>query len=355
MDAVVIDEPYQFVPPYKNKWWPWLLQKLLQRQLRIDHGIESITIKGLDRLTDCLRAGQAVLLAANHCRPSDPMIVSELCRRAGVSPFIMASWHLFMQGRFRRFLLRRIGAFSVYREGLDRQALQAGVEILEKADRPLVIFPEGVITRTNDRMIALMEGVSFVARTAAKKRASANPAGHVVVLPIAIRYRFHGDIDAAVHETLDSIERRLSWRPKRDTDRVNRIIRVGEALLWLKEIEYFGSPQSGEISPRVAALIDQILKPLEDEWIAGRTEVSTVARVKNLRIAVLRDMIADTIVVSPQRARGSADDPVMTDVNRQLHEMLQIQLPTCDVGDTVVEANSELASSSGEPGHHHDT
>ncbi len=418
MDAVVIDEPYQFVPPHKNKWWPWLLQKLIRRQLKRDHGIESLEIEGLDRLTDALRAGHSVLLAPNHCRPCDPLIVSELCRLAGVSPFIMASWHLFMQGRFRRFMLRRIGAFSVYREGLDRQALQAGVEILEQADRPLIIFPEGVITRTNDRIIALMEGVSFVARTAAKKRASANPPRQVVVLPIAIRYHFHGDIDAAVHETLDSIERRLSWRPKRDPDRLSRIVRVGEALLWLKEIEHFGSPQSGEINARVASLIDQILKPLEAEWIAGRTETSTVARVKNLRIAVLREMIADTIdederirrwgqledmyiaqqishyapdyirsnptnermletvekfeedltdkcrvhqpmsatvfvgtpiVVSPQRVRGSAEDPVMTDINRQFHEMLRIPSPTNDVN-----ASPERASTTVETGHNHD-
>ena len=159
----------------------------------------------------------------------------------------MASWHLFKQSRLQSFFLRRIGAFSVYREGLDRLALQAGVEILTEARRPLIIFPEGVITKTNDRILSLMDGVSFVTRGAAKKRAALNPPGQVVVHPVAIRYYFHGNIDEALHTTLDDIERKLSWRPKHDSDLVQRIYRVGEALLWLKEIEYLGQPQFGAI------------------------------------------------------------------------------------------------------------
>jgi hypothetical protein len=308
----------------------------------------------------------------------------------------MASWHLFKQGRLQRFILRRIGAFSVYREGVDRQALQAGIDILQRAKRPLVIFPEGVITRTNDRLLALMEGVSFMARSAAKKRATEDPPGRVVVHPVAIRYRFHGDIEAAVHETLDSIEHRLSWRVNRAPDHVQRIYRVGQALLWLKEIEYFGQPQEGEVWDRLRHLIDQILVPMEEEWLDGKSEGITVARVKQLRIAILSDMVADklteqersrrwdqladmyiaqqlshyppdyiasnptperqletvekfeedltdesrihrpmsatarigtAIEVSPKRARGVKEDPVMTEVERQLHEMLQISVP----------------------------
>ncbi len=239
----------------------------------------------------------------------------------------------------------------------------------------------------------LMDGVSFVARSAAKKRASQSPPGKVVTHPIAIRYHFEGDIDAALHETLDAIEQRLSWRPKRDPDRVARIYRVGEALLWLKEIEYFGQPQQGDIPTRLERLIDQILVPLENEWLQGRREPNTVARVKQLRTAILRDMISGeisdddrnrrwnqladmylaqqlshyapeyvrsnptnerlletvekfeedltdvsrihrpmsvkvtvgaAIEVSPKRARGTEEDPVMSELDRRLRDMLGI-------------------------------
>lgn len=397
MHSVVLDEPYEFVPPYQGRAWPWALQRLVPRKLRRAYGIEEVRFEGLDRLRASFQSGHSVLLAPNHCRPSDPLVVTELCRQVGVAPFTMASWHLFMQSRWQRFLLRRAGAFSVYREGMDRQALQAGVEILEQSSRPLVIFPEGVITRTNDRLLALMEGVSFVARSAAKKRAKGDKPGKVVVHPVAIRYHFHGDIDKALHETLDTIENRLSWRPKRETDRVKRIYRVGEALLWLKEIEYFGAPQTGDIPTRVDRLIDQILGPLEQEWLDGKVEATAVARVKQLRAAVLPDMISGdlsdeerqrrwdqladmyiaqqishyppdyvqrkptderlletverfeedltdfsrihrpmsatvkvgtAIEVSPQRVRGAKEDPVMSELHQQLHDLLEIPLPT---------------------------
>jgi len=36
----------------------------------------------------------------------------------------MASWHLFKQSAAQTWLLRRAGAFSVYREGMDRDALK---------------------------------------------------------------------------------------------------------------------------------------------------------------------------------------------------------------------------------------
>ena len=115
-------------------------------------------------------------------------------RRSARRFFIMASWHLFMQDRVQTFLLRRAGAFSIYREGIDRAALNTAIDILAEAQRPLVMFPEGFISRTNDRLNPLLDGVSLIARSAAKKRAKLEPPKKVVVHPVAIRYSFHGDI-----------------------------------------------------------------------------------------------------------------------------------------------------------------
>ena len=64
-----------------------------------------------------------------------------------------------------------MGAFSVNREGVDRQAINMAIEILETAERPLIVFPEGAVSRTNDRLHALLDGVAFIARAAAKRRA----------------------------------------------------------------------------------------------------------------------------------------------------------------------------------------
>ena len=76
---------------------------------------------------------------------------------------IMASSHLFADPGIKSWLLRRSGAFSVYREGVDRQAITAAVAVLQEAKRPLVIFPEGVITPSNGRLGNLMDGTAFIA------------------------------------------------------------------------------------------------------------------------------------------------------------------------------------------------
>ena len=303
MQSVVIDETYEFVPPYRGTLLARGLQMIMPWWLRRSYGIESLECEGLENLRTSVKAGHGILLAPNHCRPADPSVMNEICRQSGLAPHTMASWHLFKQSRLQRFILRRVGAFSVYREGLDRQALQAGVDILAEARRPLVIFPEGVITRTNDRLLPLMDGVSFIARSAAKKRAALKPAGKVVVHPIGIRYHFYGDLDEAVHQTLDDIERGLSWRPRRDTDCVRRIYRVGEALLWLKEIEHLGKPQNGPIPDRLERLINGILVPLEEEWLNGQKEGTFVNRVKQLRIVILRDMISGDLPQEEQDRR----------------------------------------------------
>src|SRR5204863_367663 len=129
-------------------------------------------------------------LSPNHCRDEDPLIVSTLARKVGQPFFVVASAHLFMAGKLQAFLLRRAGAFSIYREGMDKQAVQTSIEILDTAKRPLVIFPEGHISRTNDRLAPMLEGTALIAWQAAKKRAKENNNGKVVVHPVAIRYSF---------------------------------------------------------------------------------------------------------------------------------------------------------------------
>ncbi len=304
MQSVVVDKPYRFSPPYQGKIWPWILQRfVVRRMLDRSHGIVDVECRGIDRLRESRAQGHGILLAPNHCRPCDPFVVNQACRQAGLAPFTMASSHLFAGGGLQAYILRRAGAFSVYREGMDRQALDAGIEILNVARRPLVIFPEGVISRHNDRLNAMMDGTSFIARSAAKKRAERQPAGQVVVHPVALRYHFQGDIGQAIHPALDDIERRLCWNPKRELDLFERIYRVGEALLCLKELEYLGQPQSGPIPERLTRLIDRLLTPLEQEWLKGQRDRTVVGRVKKLRIAILPDMVKGDITEAERQRR----------------------------------------------------
>lgn len=289
--TVVSDQPYQFIPPRDNLFWPWLFGKYLPHYLRKVQGIASWELAGREHLEASLKAGHGILVVPNHPRPSDPISLGLIVGALRQNINIMASAHLFFGSRYYSWLLPRIGAFSVYREGLDRESLRTSIDILATARRPLVVFAEGVVTRTNDRLIDLQDGTAFIARTAAKQRAAKVPGGKVVVHPLAVRYTFKGDLDAGLGRVLERIELRLGWQVQRELPLLQRVLKCGEALLVLKEIEYFGQANSGLMSERLARLLEKILHPLEHEWLNGRSEGNVVNRVKNLRKVMLPRLV----------------------------------------------------------------
>ncbi len=295
MQNIIIDKPYHFVEPYNSRLWPAMLSFFMPRHLDKTFGMTKVECVGVERLTASIQAGHGILLAPNHSRPCDPMVLFILARAARTNFYTMASWHLFMQSKLQTWALRRAGAFSIYREGMDRAALNAAIDILENARRPLVVFPEGIVSRSNEHLSPLQDGVAFMARSAAKKRQKIDPNKKVVVHAVALNYFFHGDIHTTLQPVLDEIEMRLSWRPQRDLPLVDRVTKLGKALLGLKEVEYLGTPQTGTIRERIERLIDCILVPLEKEWCAGKREANVVARVKKLRASILPDMVAGEI------------------------------------------------------------
>lgn len=287
--SVVSDKAYVPVLPYHGTLWPRAMNRYIPRYLRRRFGVSKVDVVGADLLRASIAAGHGILITPNHCRDEDPFILSALATAIGRPFFVVASAHLFMGNKLQAFLLRRAGAFSIYREGMDKQAVQTSIEILESGERPLVIFPEGHISRTNDRLTPMLEGTALIARQAAKKRAKDGK--KVVVHPVATRYSFPFDVEKAAARMLDEIEQRLTWRPSRDLPLPDRVRKVGAGLLALKELQYLGHTQEGPLPERVTKLTDALLRPMEAEWVNGHDDGHVVARVKRLRAAILPDMI----------------------------------------------------------------
>ena len=322
MQNIVIAKTYRFVPPRLSLFWWRIIQWYLPAYLRKSFGVTSWKCVGAERLAASLNAGSGVLLASNHCRPCDPMVLALLAREVGRPFHVMASWHLFMQGGAQSFLLPRLGGFSVYREGLDRESLKCATRILAEARFPLVIFPEGFVSRNNDRLMNLMDGIAFLARAAAKQRAAGPLPGKVVVHPVFVRYFFEGNIEAVIAPVLREIETRLSWQPQSHLPLRERIVKAGHALLALKEMEYLGATQTGEVRERLARLLDHLLEPLERVWTGGHREPDPMKRIKRLRAAILPEMVHGELA-EEERARRW----------RQLADLYLAQQLHCYSGD----------------------
>jgi 1-acyl-sn-glycerol-3-phosphate acyltransferase len=249
MHYPIVAKPYRFVPPHTGRIWPALFRPVVPSLAWHFAGVRQVEIRGLERLKESLTAGCGVMLCPNHPRRGDPLLLFRLSAAAGRPFHYMAAWYLFGRlGVVSRWALRRCGAFSVHREGLDREALKTAIRILADGRRPLVVFPEGVVTRLNDRVCPLLEGPAFIARAAARQRSQATPAGRVVIHPVALKYCFRGDPDATAGRILDDLERRLTWRPQHHRPLVERVYLASRAVMALKEIEPFGSAQEGDIA-----------------------------------------------------------------------------------------------------------
>jgi 1-acyl-sn-glycerol-3-phosphate acyltransferase len=303
MQRVVIDEPYKFVPPVYSEWWPTALRFILRPYLRKSFGIHSVECRHVERLKRSLAAGNSIMLAPNHCRMSDPMVLGVLGMEADCHLFAMASWHVFKQSRFQTFMTRRMGAFSILREGHDRQAIETAINIMVSKRRPLIVFPEGAITRHNDLIEEMMEGPSFIARQVAKRLKKEGKPGEVVIHPIATRYAFQGDVVAALGPDLEALEKDLSWQPQTHLSIVDRIGRIGQALLSLKEIEFTGEPRDGNLYERAEKLVEDVLSKLEAEWQVKETTGNAMVRVKRLRSVILPDMVAGKVTPEERERR----------------------------------------------------
>lgn len=289
MQNIVIAEPYKFVPPMTTTFWTWPLRYLMPRRVRKSYGVVSAQFHCKEKIREAQAAGHGVLIAPNHSRPCDPELIGVMLSQLGQPCFMMASWHLFKQNRFQRFMLRSAGVFSVHREGIDRESVRAATAMLVDGRRPLVIFPEGLVSRSNGLLRTLMDGTSFIARAAAKVRAKESK--KVVIIPVALHYYFDGDLNKSVEPVLAKIEKRLSWQPQVELPLLARIQKLGEALLGVKEMEYFGQSQSGNVADRIPKLLGRILAPLEQQYNLAKPGDDVMERIKTIRTVIVGELI----------------------------------------------------------------
>ncbi|MGB7347152.1 MAG: 1-acyl-sn-glycerol-3-phosphate acyltransferase [Pirellulaceae bacterium] len=286
--SVVFDRPYEFVPRDRTTFWPWLILRLrlVDHYLKKKEGVVASEVLNFDRLKASVDQGHGVVVAPNHCRYADPLAMSWPSREAKVYFYAVASWHLFNKSWFDAFGIRRCGGFSLHREGTDRKSLETAIEILTNAERPLIIFPEGQTFRTNDLVRPALDGVGFIARSAARRRKK-HDGGQVVMHPVAIKYLATGDITQWSKHQLDQMESHLGWRRQQTPDLVTRVLRLSEAQLTLNELAFLGSVRTGELTERRTVLCQHLLHEAEAQLGMQVVDSGDVgARIRTIRSSI---------------------------------------------------------------------
>lgn len=311
MDRLPLSDqlPYEFLPPRLDRRLVGLVRPYRSRLLRREHLVRSIEVRGVERLRDLLNRGDGILVAPNHSDRADGLVLLELADRVGRPFCAMAAHQIFAgSGGVRRWLFPRLGIFPVDREGTDLAAFKAGVDILTTAANPLLVFPEGEVYHTADRLTPIRDGAAAMATTAAKRVAESGRT--VWIVPMGLKYRFLDETDPRPEfaRIVDRLEDRFGlWRDDRQP-LIERIYQVAEATLILKEWEHLGSIGEGPLPPRLCRLTTHLLDAIGERRQRVRKVDPVPVRVKDLRRCCLDDLAGSPTPEVARQARRDLHD-----------------------------------------------
>jgi acyltransferase-like protein len=338
-------EPYRFIPPCRGNLWCRIAKRFLPGHVARSMRIAQWQFQGGEHLLQSVRDGAGIVLASNHCRWADGVVLGRLGIELDLFFYYMVSYHIFKQSRLTGWWINRLGCYSVWREGTDREAIRATAQVLATAERPVVIFPEGTWYRQNDRLGPLQDGLPLMFRLAAKH--SDRP---LRIHPVAIKYWNLDDPRPVLARRLARLEEYIGWQPQRELELVHRIEKIGSALVAIKEIEYLGHPQSGPLEERLAELV-RILVAGQEKYHLGRDfDGHIMDRIRRLRQKLARRLVeGHEDAAEVERARQDLDTLLLCEnLNAQSLDYLR-ELPGPErlsetvqrIEETVYDGNEE--------------
>lgn len=203
------------------------------------------------------------------------------------------------------------------------QALKTAVDILKTRTNPLVVFPEGDIYHTNDRVTPFREGAAAMALMAAKK--SDRP---VAVIPVAIKRWYLDDPTSSLQQTVSRIERSLHWTEKAHRSLRERVLHIAEGLLALKETEYLNTTQQGSLRARIQGLMLALLNECEAKYSIAKKDTLPPERIKGVRQAIIQQRESQRTTAT-ERARREWDE----DMNKMFMATQLYSYPGTYLGD----------------------
>lgn len=288
---------YVFRPPKYSKFWASLLYPVSELYYRKKlHRVVSVKVAaGSEELLRLYRQGASLLLTPNHSDHCDPQSLMHLSRRFKMPVNFMAARETFDKYYgINGFVIQRMGAFSVDREGSDIAAIKAAMTVLYEAKYPLVMFPEGEIYHLNEKLTPLNEGAATLALRAARKTAQDKPGHGAYIIPVAMKYRYIDDISPTFPERMSRLESMIMWRPQSGMGIVDRIYKFGEAVLALKEKEYLDGTLTGSLDERLKKFRDILVREQEKKYLGKIQAGHHPARIRKVRGKIRSILLSET-------------------------------------------------------------
>ena len=224
------DNPYRYFPPKPNRLIAWLGEQWNGRchLPGTRHLISKVEVENAGPVLDIQRQhGARVLLLPNHSTHSAPQIMVETCRQIGVWSFFMAAYDVFERDSKVAWMMQRMGAFSVNRDGSDRQSLKDAIETVIDGRYALTVFPEGNVYLMNDRVTPFLDGPAYIAMKAQQEM---KESGRIFAVPVSIKVTHVTDARHTVEQMLLDMAQKLGVEFD-DEAIVDKVHKVGIAMV----------------------------------------------------------------------------------------------------------------------------
>ncbi len=266
------------------KPWGWLmaLAAPLNRVFIGRH--TTLDVRAAD-LTLLQSLSPGCLIAPNHSHYFDAQVTFELTRRAKRRVIYMATRELFdAWWGIGGWFYQRLGVFSVNRGGTNREARQFARAVLVTGTYDLLMFPEGEVYLLNDLVMPLKPGVARLALEAASALMRSGRDRPILIVPVAIKYRYTEDITAALEALTARLEARV-WGEPRVGNLYPRIVALGTTLLAQKERSHGVTAIPGEgLFDRIRRLRQTLLQQLEQKHLGQVQKGFDFDRARKLMI-----------------------------------------------------------------------
>ena len=287
------DAAYEFFPAKPSPPLIWLSRHFNQHIVLPgkNHRIRGIEISGsFDELVNEQKKGTRLLFVANHATHSDPQFLTEIHRRLGIKSSFMAAYDVFLRSRQQAWLMQKLGAFSIDREGSDRRAMSAAIEVLKKGDYALNIFPEGNVYLTNDRVTPFLDGTAFIALKAQKSLGSL---AEVKVIPVSMKYTHLRDPKWHLSEQVEKLSQDSGFTGNNSADLLKSTIDLGTHLLSLHlrrhdhRDEIPKSTNDASLPSLLESVTEKLIRDLEIELeLFPKAGESLVDRIRKVRSCI---------------------------------------------------------------------
>lgn len=352
------DLPYQYFPPKRNALVAWVIG-VFNRYQRLPQvmKVDRVEVTGVDTLKQTIRRRRPkrdrVLFLPNHPTHADAAVFIEAIRQAGFSTQMMAAYDVFLRSRLDAWVMQKMGAFSVDREGADQRAMKEAAGVLTRGKHALTIFPEGNVYLRNDRVTPFNDGAAFLAIRAAKELAKHGV--RVMAVPVSIKLTHLTDCRTSLEKLLEDLAGAMDLQhgpsPSDHTPR-DMIVHVGCAAV-RRNLKHRGltPPDTEDLAELIAFSAGAVLDDLESKLdIQPKPDSTLIDRVRAARRVIHEVRTDDARAADHAAALTWADQAMLAfRINSYLPDYVA-EKPTLDrVSETIEKLAEDVQSRMIEP------